>query len=51
MGWRHLLEEIQRSFLLGRVEFGDFFLKCEGDPPSFTMNPGQMGRAAMKLRA
>ena len=25
--------------------------RCEGDPNSLTMNPGQMGRAARKLRA
>ena len=25
--------------------------ECEGDPLSLTMNPGQMGRAARKLRA
>ena len=51
MGWRHLLEDIQKGFwgLLERSLV--ILLKCEGDPPSLTMNPGQMGRTAMKLRA
>ena len=40
----------RRAF--GLLEWGlVILLKCEGDPPSLTMNPDQMGRAAMKLRA
>ena len=45
----------RRAF--GLLEWGlVILLECEGDPPppsplSLTMNPGQMGRATMKLRA
>ena len=55
MGWRHLLEDIQKSFWAVRVGFGYSFRVWGGPPPpsplSLTMNPGQMGRATMKLRA